>query len=62
MLQLLKYIYGTKGVDNKYPAIRSVRETGILELTYQHTQGMVLDIMTNPLPKPNFIKNNLKLL
>ena len=62
MMQLRKYTSGTKVVDNKYHAVRSLSEEGLLELTYQHTRDMIVVIMTKPLPKPDFIKHKLKLL
>ena len=62
IMQRPKYTSGTKCEGNKYHVIRSLREKGIIDLTCQHTRGMIVNIMTKHLPKPDFIKHKLKLL
>ena len=56
MIQQPKYMSGIKHVDVKYNSIRNLSENGIIALTYQPTRDMIADIMTKPLPKPDFIK------
>ena len=52
----------TKHVDIKYQAMKNLHEEGIIELIYFPTNQMVVDIMTKPLPKADFLKHRSNLL
>lgn len=56
MIQSDKRQSRTKHIDIKIHSIKHLRDTGIIDLEYCPTKMMTADLLTKPLPRPDFIR------
>lgn len=61
MIESGKHSNRSKHIDVKYHVIKNLKDTDIIELQYCASKAMVVDIMTKPAPKPEFIQNRERL-
>jgi hypothetical protein len=54
LAQSERYKSRTKHIDVKYHKLRELKENKTIDLEYCNSKDMIADILTKPLPKPQF--------